>query len=282
MLQPIKNTLNSATRAVACATTLSLTLGLLLGLAVAGTVGASKALAQDSTPAPAPADSQSSSQTQAPTAAPGTVAVSKATAAALQPYTGPKYDNRWEVYGGLNFMNGQAGQNQPEKRYNMGGGEAMGTYWLTNKLGVAADYRFGAGTTPVLSPYYNRVVIMQSITSGGVQYRGPKNRYVAIDFHALAGGTYGIFNYAVNHYPGGSPVTACAADEKPDQGAGQNLGLYCNHESPYGAAGGSIDFNESGKLAIRLQPDITFEHFGTETREFFAISMGVVYRLGKR
>jgi hypothetical protein len=61
-----------------------------------------------------------------------------------------------------------------------------------------------------------------------------------------------------------------------------SLGLYCNHVAPYGAAGGSIDFNESGKLAIRLQPDLTFEHFGTETREFFAISMGAVYRFGPK
>ncbi len=282
MLQLITKTFDSATRKVACATTLSMTFGLVLGLVLAGTVDAPNALAQNSSSAPA--NSQSSSQPQTPTAAPGTVAVSKATAAALAPYTGPKYDNRWEIYGGLNFMNGQAGQNQPGRRYNMGGGEVMGTYWLgrarVKKLGVVADYRFGAGTTPVTSPYYNRVVIMQNIFSGGVQYRGPKNRYAAIDFHALAGGTDGDFNYAVNHYPGGSPVSACPAQQQPGQVG--NLGLYCNHVAPYGAVGGSIDFNESGRLAIRLQPDLTFEHFGTETREFFAISMGAVYRFGHK
>lgn len=281
MLQPIKKTLDTATRKVVCATTLSMTFGLFLGLAAAATVGAPKALAQDATP---PANSQSTSQTQTPVAAPGTAALSKATAAALAPYTGPKYDNRWEIYGGLNFMNGQAGQNQPGRRYNMGGGEVMGTYWLghakVKKLGVVADFRFGAGTTPVLSPFYNRVLIMQSIPSGGVQYRGPHNRYAAIDFHALAGGTYGDFNYAVNHFPGGSPVSACPAQQTSTQVG--NLGLYCNHVAPYGAAGGSIDFNESGKLAIRLQPDLTFEHFGTGTREFFAISLGAVYRFGKK
>jgi hypothetical protein len=273
MLQLITKTLDSATRKVARATTLSLAFGLVGGVALTGI-----AAAQTPTPAQTPADAQSSSsQAQA---APGTVAVSKATAAALTAYTGPKYDNRWEIYGGLNFMNGQAGQAQPGRRYNMGGGEAMGTYWLTSKLGVAADYRFGAGTTPVLSPFYNRVVIIQNIFSGGVQYRGPKNRYAAVDFHALGGGTDGDFNYAVNHYPGGSPVSACAAEQKVGQVG--NLGLYCNHIAPYGAVGGSIDFNESGRLAIRLQPDLTFEHFGTETREYFAISMGVVYRMGHR
>jgi hypothetical protein len=273
MLQLITKTFDCATRKVVCAATLSL----MVSVAVPGI-----AAAQAQTPAQTPpADSTSSSGTQAQ-AAPGTVAVSKATAAALTAYTGPKYDNRWELYGGLNFMNGQAGQAQPGRRYNMGGGEFMATYWLggakVKRWGVVGDYRFGAGTTPVLSPFYNRVVIMQSIYTGGVQVRGPKNRYAAVDFHVLGGGTTGYFDYAVNHYPGGSPVSACAAQQKPGQVG--NLGLYCNHTAPYGAAGGSIDFNESGKLAIRLQPDITFEHFGTETRVYFAVSMGAVYRFG--
>jgi hypothetical protein len=278
MLQLIKKTFDCATRKVVCATTLSLMVGL-CGVAAAQTQ------TPDQTPAQQPADSSSSTAPQT-TAAPGTVAVSKATAQALTAYTGPRYDNRWEIYGGLNFMNGQAGQVQPGRRYNMGGGEFMGTYWLggakVKRYGVVGDFRFGAGTTPVTSPYYNRVVIMQFIPTGGVQVRGPHNRYAAIDFHALGGGTYGDFNYAVNHYPGGSPVSACAADEGKGTMVKGNLGLYCNHFAPYGAAGGSIDFNESGKLAVRLQPDITFEHFGTETRVFFAISMGAVYRFGPK
>jgi hypothetical protein len=290
MLQLIKKTKDFATGAVASPSKLGMTLGLAAGLVIAGCVGTGAARAQDPattpTQTPATSDSQSSSQTPAPTAAPGTVAVTRATQAALAPYTGPKYDNRWEVYGGLNFMNGQAGQNTPV-RYNMGGAEVMGTYWLgdgkhgvLSKLGIAADGRFGAGTTPVISPFYNRVVVMQTIGSGGIQYRGPKNRYAAIDFHVLGGGTYGDFSYAVSHYPGGSPVSACPADQTVSQQG--NLGLYCNHVAPYGAVGGSIDFNESAKLAVRLQPDLTFEHFGNETREYFAISMGVVYRLGKK
>jgi hypothetical protein len=255
--------------------TLCLALSVAAGFALCG---ATAATAQDPN---APAKTQSGKPV---VAAPGTVAVSAATAAALQPYLGPTYDNRWEVYGGLNFMNGQAGQNLP-KRFNMGGAEAMGTYWLGNgksgflsKLGVAADGRFAAGTQPVISTSYNRVVVMEGVFMGGLQYRGPKNRYAAMDFHVLGGGAYGIFDYAVNHYPGGSPVTACAANQVGAQGT---LGLYCNHVAPYGAVGTSIDFNQSAKLAVRLQPDLTFERFGTETREFFAISLGVIYRIGK-
>jgi hypothetical protein len=261
-----------------------------MGLAVAlvPVAGAQTTPAASSSSTSSAAADQTGTQTKKPLAAPGTVAVTAATAAALRPYTGPKYENRWEVYGGLLFMNGQAGQVQPGRRFNMGGAEVMGTYWLgdskhgpLSKLGILADGRFGAGTTPVTSPYYNRVVVMQSVFMGGLQYRGPKNRYAAVDFHVMGGGDYGDFSYAVTHYPVtpstpyGSPVPACST--QPNQ---PSLGLYCNHTAAYGAVGGSIDFNESARLAIRLQPDLTFEHFGTETREFFSISMGAVYRFG--
>ncbi len=224
---------------------------------------------------------QSSSSTSV--AAPGTKAVTGTGVDALAQNAITKYDNKWEVYGGLNYANGQAGQNLA-KHYNMGGGEVMGTYWLgrvlgvpSNHLGVIADYRIQAGTTPVLPQAsgvfgLNRILVYQNILSGGLQYRGPKNRYVAIDFHALAGASHGTFDTAITGYPAGRPQTPTT----------QFVGVYSNSTTGYGAAGGSIDFNYSPKVAIRLQPDITFEHFGTETREFFAISAGLVYRIGTR
>ncbi|HEV2578674.1 MAG TPA: hypothetical protein VGU25_15825 [Acidobacteriaceae bacterium] len=260
---------------------------------LAGTLASAQSSdpAQQSNPAPGtapmqqPSSSSSSQSTSssgsqsAGQAAPGTVPMkSNQAAAELAPGKGPSYQNHWDLYGGLAFANGQAGQNLP-KRFNMGGGEGQFTYWLTHKFGVAADYRFGAGTTPVLpvgSAYgLNRVLVMNHIFAGGVQYRGPRNRYVAINYHGFVGGDYGIFDHAVQNYPGGSPVAACPI-QQPNQN--YNLGLYCNHVAPWGAVGGSIDFNQGQKFAVRLSPDLTFEHFGTETREFFGISLGLLYR----
>lgn len=225
----------------------------------------------------------SSSQTGT-TAAPGSAPIqSRTVARALAPQRVTTYTQRYEVFGGLSFMNGQAGQNLP-KRYNMGGGEVMGTYWLAapqsggfkSHLGLSADYRLEAGTTPVLpvgaSFGLNRVLVYQNIISGGAQYRGPKNRYFAINYHALAGATHGTFNSAINGYPKNLTPQPTAAF----------LGLYPNTTSPWGAAGGSIDFNQSPHFAVRLSPDIIFEHFGTETREFFSIGGGILYRFGKR
>lgn len=191
-----------------------------------------------------------------------------------------KYDNRFEVYGGLNFMNFQAGQNLPT-RMNLGGAEFLGTYWLPGdnrflkNLGVGVEYRGEAGTTPVFpgantSPYYIvRPLVYMNMGLAGAQYRGPKNRYAAINYHAYFGVSHGTFN----------------ATQKADQSDSDfytGTGLYTNRTKPVAALGGSVDFNWTKNVAIRLSPDLMLEHFGTETREFFAISSGVVYRFGKR
>lgn len=173
------------------------------------------------------------------------------------------YDNHYEVYGGLNLMNFQAGQNLP-KRMNLGGGEVAATDWLTGHLGVTADYRFDAGTTPVFpsagSNNPSRELVQLNIGLAGVQYRGPKNHYAALNYHAYGGVGSGWF-----HGP-----------------SDFNVGLYSDRVKPMAALGVSLDYNRSKNIAVRLQPDLILEHFGTETREFFSLSGGVIYRFGKR
>jgi hypothetical protein len=192
------------------------------------------------------------------------------TAAQIGQSTPVKYDNRYEIYGGLNFMNFQAGQALPT-RMNLGGGELLGTYWVTKNLGLGLDYRGEAGTTPVYSTVgvYNisRPLVYMNMLMVGAQYRGPKNRYAAINYHGYFGASDGVFD----------------TTRKINQpNFFQYTGLYTNRTKPIAALGGSVDFNWSHNIAIRLQPDLILEHFGTETREFFAISSGVVYRFGKR
>jgi hypothetical protein len=178
------------------------------------------------------------------------------------------YDNRYEVYGGINFMNFQAGQALP-KRTNMGGGEILGTYWLTKKLGLGLDYRGEAGTTGVFPSVYinNRPLVYMNMGMVGAQYRGPKNQYAAMNYHAYVGVAHGVFDSSTGNVPPAYLPT---------------LGLYTNRTKPIAALGGSVDLNRSKNFAIRLSPDLILEHFGTETREFFAISGGVIYRFGKK
>ena len=180
--------------------------------------------------------------------------------AAAAPVT---YDNRYEVYGGLLFQNFQAGQSIP-KRMNTGGIEAQGTYFVTRHLGVTADFRGSAGTTPVFAnPYTSRPLVVLYTGMAGVTYRGPRNQRFALDYHAMGGVSHGDFTQ--------TPVPANV-----------NIGLYTNRTKPMYVVGGSLDFNRSKNLAIRLSPDLVFEHYGTETREFFSISAGVLYRFGHR
>ena len=201
----------------------------------------------------------------------GTVARAQDTFRPPPPVT---YTEKYEVYGGFNFANGQAGQNIP-KRYNMAGGEVMGTYWLTPKWGVAADGRFEGGTTPVLPAgqatnpkVQTRPYVSQIIGMGGAQYHWFGNQHAGINLHALAGITNGNFDHSNPNLP-----TAVFDNA---------TGLYSNRTSFMGTAGGSIDFNRSARWAIRLSPEIVFEKFGTEVREFVSVSAGVIYRFGDR
>jgi hypothetical protein len=146
---------------------------------------------------------------------------------------------------------------------NLGGGELLGTYWLTPKWGLGAEWRGEWGTTPVKpnTVFNGRALASLNGALAGAQYRGPKNQYAALNYHAYFGAMYGKFDYTAN------PTV---------------LGMYTNRTKGMAALGGSVDINRSKNWAIRLSPDLILEHFGTETREFFAISGGVVYRIGKR
>jgi len=192
------------------------------------------------------------------------------------------YDNKYEVYGSLNYMNFQAGQNLP-KKMNLGGAEIEGTYWITRKWGAAAEYRGEAGTTQVFPNAavlgIHRPVVYMNMALFGAQYRGPKNQYAAVDFHAYGGISHGVFDAGTaGASVGGVNVGAL----NTPAGNANYVGLYSNRNAPLFALGSSLDFNRSKNWALRLSPDLILEHFGTETRTYFSISGGIVYRVPLR
>ena len=191
----------------------------------------------------------------------------------LGPAAPVTYDNKYEVYGGLNFMNFMAGQNLT-RRMDFGGGELEGTYWLTRKWGLAAEYRGEAGTTPVLpraGTYgIHRPLVYMNMVLFGAQYRWMQNQHAALELHAYAGPSYGVFDAGT---AGAGPGDVYNATENA-----RLVGLYANHTAAIFALGGSIDMNRSKNWAVRLSPDLILDEFGSGTREYFAISGGVVYR----
>ncbi len=184
--------------------------------------------------------------------------------AAAAPVT---YDNRYEVYGGVQYMNFQAGQNV-SKLMSLGGVEVSGTYWISSKWGAMADYRGAAGTSPVTPNilFNGNALVVLNTGMLGAQYRVAQNQRFAFAAHALAGVSHGKFDYT----------------EPPENPPTGGSGFYTNRTKPMGAFGASLDYNRSKNLAFRFSPDLVLEHYGTETREFFAASFGVMYRFGSR
>jgi hypothetical protein len=180
--------------------------------------------------------------------------------AAAPPVT---YDNPFELYGGLNYMNFMAGPDLA-KQMNLGGVELSGTYWVKPRWGAVVDFRGDAGTTFVKPQVYFNGRALAVLYTGmlGVQYRLQENQRVAVDLHAYGGVSHGDFSETIT----------------PAQGSG----LYNNVTKPIEAAGGSVDFNTSKRWAVRLSPDVIVEQFGPGSRVFFSISGGLVYRIGSR
>lgn len=180
------------------------------------------------------------------------------------------YSNKYELYGGLASSHFNAGPALIPGA-NLGGFDIQGTWWLRKRLGATANLRGYYGTTGVVpNPYQiHGPFVFEHLFMGGVTFRGPKNEHAALDFHALAGGSYGVFDSAVNaaNYPG---LTA------------PNLGLFNNGVAFATALGGSLDLNRSPKFALRISPDYLLTRFGGGTQSEFAISVGVLYRLNKK
>lgn len=180
--------------------------------------------------------------------------------AAAPPVT---YDNPFELYVGLNYMNFEAGPHLA-KQMNLGGVEVSGTYWVNSRWGAVADVRGDAGTTFVTPQVYfnGRAIAVLYTGMLGVQYRLTRSQRLATSLHAYAGVSHGDFSETI--------TTA------------QGSGLYNNITKPIEAVGGSFDFNTSRKWAVRLAPDLIVEQFGPGSREFVSISGGLVYRIGRR
>ncbi len=191
----------------------------------------------------------------------------------LGPAAPVTYDNKYEVYGGLNFMNFMAGQDLT-RRMDFGGGELEGTYWLTRKWGLAAEYRGEAGTSPVLpnAGIYgiHRPLVYSNMVLFGAQFRWMQNQHAALDLHAYGGPAYGVFDAGTS---GAGPTPGISAASNANL-----IGLYADHTAPVFALGGSVDMNRSKNWAVRLSPDLILDEFGSGTREFFSISGGIVYR----
>jgi len=186
----------------------------------------------------------------------------KVTNTGIDEPTPVRYNNEFEVYGGLNLMTFTAG-NLPH-RANLGGGELLGTWWATHHLGVGLEGRAEAGTTQATPTITYFPLVQQYMGLAGAQWRGPRNQQFALNYPGNGGVSDGIFSSSLH---GAKP---------------QTVGLFPDAVKPIGALGISVDWNRSAHWAIRITPDCYLTHFGNEWEQTFGIGLGVIYRFHDR
>lgn len=190
------------------------------------------------------------------------------------PLAGVHYNYPWEIYGGLAYSHFDAGPHLLQGA-NIGGFDARAIREFSTRWGAGVNVRgyygtsgvqpncgscTGTGnfTTPVEGPFVSEQMIL-----GGAEYRALSNKHAAMMLHAFVGPTYGDFQRATGNL---NPAY---------------LGLFSNQWTFGGAFGGSIDLNRSPRLVFRIAPDATLTDFGGNGfAEQFAISVGLVYRMG--
>jgi hypothetical protein len=181
-----------------------------------------------------------------------------------------RYDWRWELYGGFAYSHFDAGP-QTVQGANLGGFDIQAARFFTPRWAVAANGRGYYGTSGAEpNPYgIKGPFVSEHMFLAGPEYRGPSNQHISMLFHALVGGAYGNFSSALQDQQG-NPVPASA------------VGFFNNGFTFASALGGSIDLNRSPRLVFRISPDATLTNFGgNNIKEQFALSVGIVYRLGE-
>jgi hypothetical protein len=175
------------------------------------------------------------------------------------------YRNKYDIYGGFASSHFNAGPALIPGA-NLGGFDIQGTMWLKMRLGATANVRGYYGTTGVIPNSYgiHGPFVMEHLFMAGPSIRGPKNEHAALTFHALVGGSYGVFDSAVDN--GATPA---------------QLGLFNNGVTLATALGGSLDLNRSPRWSLRISPDYLLTRFGGVSQNEFAISVGVLYRFRK-
>ncbi|MGB7137014.1 MAG: hypothetical protein WBD46_17130 [Acidobacteriaceae bacterium] len=192
------------------------------------------------------------------------------------PLAGVRYDYPWEIYGGFAYSHFDAGPNLLQGA-NLGGFDARVVRELNTRWGIGANVRGYYGTSgaapncgscsgsgpnagPIEGPFVSEHMFL-----GGPEYRLVRNEHAALMLHAFVGGAYGDFTRGLNGVPP------------------QDVGFFSNQFTTAMAMGGSLDLNRSPRLVFRIAPDATLTDFGGNGfEEQFAISVGVVYRMGHR
>jgi hypothetical protein len=193
-----------------------------------------------------------------------------------------RYDNKYEIYGGLGFSHFKSGP-QLAAGANLGGFDVQGTWWLLGRLGATANIRGYYGTQGVNPNQFGvgGPLVFEHMLLGGATYRLIAREHAAVSVHGLVGGSDGIFTHGL----GTDPLDPSRPVEPRD------VGMYNNGFGLASTIGGSLDLNRSPRLALHISPDWIMTRYGgfgtptnvpsafvTHSQNEFGISVGILYR----
>ncbi|HEY6847714.1 MAG TPA: hypothetical protein VI320_16135 [Terracidiphilus sp.] len=225
--------------------------------------------------APVIPHAQAQDQTQTPTQSTAGQPGGIGSYTVVDPLAGVRYDNRFDVSLGLAYDHMKAGPTLLQGS-NLGGLDAMGSYWFSKHWGVEGSLRAyygtsGAGPNTIQPGGIMGPVVSQYFFTAGPEWLGPHNKHGALIAHVLVGGVYGDFQQDLL---GKSPML---------------VDFYNNQLAPAAIIGGHMDLNRSPRWVFRITPDAVLTHYGTQyapkTSQFdlnFAISVGVEYKFKKK
>lgn len=229
-------------------------------------------------PASASAQSSSSSSSQTVETTSGQQA-STPSYVAIDPLSGVRYDNRYDLSLGAAYQHIKAGPTLREGA-NLGGLDISGSWWFNRRLGVEGTFRptvgtSGAAVNPVQTVNVQGPFVAQYLFAGGIEWLGPHNKHGALIAHALMGGAKGVFEKDLRGYPPSS------------------VGFYNDQVAPAGIFGGHWDLNRSPRWVFRITTDAVWTRYSTDyatnispsggrNNWNYGMSVGMMYKFKKR
>lgn len=178
----------------------------------------------------------------------------------------PAYNNRWDVYGGVQYSHFNPSPGPNVAANNLLGWNGTATVYFHPRWGIEGGARGLYGNITVPPNTFN--IPAQAKMSEYVFLFGPTFRFIrtesfAAGMHGMIGGAYGSFGK--DFPPGVQPNL---------------VNIYNDKLALAEAIGAWGDYNLSPRLAVRVMVDYMPTHYGFSRQSEFAGSVGVVYKFG--
>jgi hypothetical protein len=178
----------------------------------------------------------------------------------------PQYNNRWDVYGGVQYSHFNPSPGRNIAANNLLGWNGTATVYLRPQWGIEMGARGLYGTMTVPANLFGvpaNPSMSEHLFLFGPTFRLLRAQNYAAGLHVLVGAAYGSFDK--DFPPGVSP----------------NLVNIYNNKLAFGAVGGGwIDYNLTATWAVRAIADYQPTYYGFTRQNEFAGSVGIVYKFG--